>query len=453
MRSTILIVDDEKNIRTTLSRALSLEGYRCVAAHDVASASECLAAEPIDLVMLDVRLPDGDGRDLLVQLKQERPELPVVMMSGHGSIEMALAAVQAGAHTFIEKPLATEHILITLANALRYAGARAELESLRAEVRSHPHLLGRAPAMQRLLRTLELAAPTNGRVLITGESGTGKELIARALHEQSKRAGGPFVKLNCAAIPSELIESELFGHERGAFTGAHQARKGKFELAHDGTLFLDEIGDMRLDVQAKLLRALQEGEIERVGGSRPIRVDVRVIAATNKSLEDAIAGDGFREDLYYRLNVVPVHAPPLRARKDDIPELARAFVARACPDNGMRPKRLTEEALEQLARHDWPGNVRELKNACERLVILTPGEQIDGPQARLLLGDPRVIGGGASLYREGTSLKDLVADAERQIVSAALDAHDGHMTRTAEALGLERSHLYKKLRALGIDRD
>ena len=453
MRSTILIVDDEKNIRTTLSRALSLEGYRCVAAEDVASATEALAAEPIDLVMLDVRLPDGDGRDLLARLKQQRPDLPVIMMSGHGSIEMALAAVESGAHTFIEKPLATEHILITLANALRLAGTQRELESLRAEVRSHPHLLGRAPAMQRLVKTLEMAAPTNGRVLVTGESGTGKELIARALHDQSKRKSAAFVKLNCAAIPSELIESELFGHERGAFTGAHQARKGKFELADGGTLFLDEIGDMRLDVQAKLLRALQEGEIERVGGSRTIHVDVRVVAATNKNLEEAIAAGEFREDLYYRLNVVPVHAPPLRARKDDIPELARAFVARACADNGMRPKRLMDESLEQLARHDWPGNVRELKNACERLVILTPGEQIDAPQVRLLLGDPRTVGGGRDLYREGSTLKDLVADAERQIVVAALDAHDGHMTRTAEALGLERSHLYKKLRALGIQRD
>ncbi len=450
MTATVLIVDDEKNIQTSLSRSLSIEGYRTETAGTVAAAVEALRGQAVDLVMLDVKLPDGNGLDVLQEMKVARADLPVIVMSGHGTIDMALEAIRRGAHDFIEKPLSTEKILITVANALKFAGQRRELQTLKARVESQWELLGDSPAMQRLKETIALAAPSKGRVLVTGESGTGKELIARAIHDRSKRADGPFIKLNCAAIPSELIESELFGHERGAFTGAHQARKGKFELAHGGTLFLDEVGDMRLDVQAKLLRALQEGEVERVGGSRPIQVDVRVVAATNKDLEAAIAEGEFREDLYYRLNVVPIQAPPLRARKEDLPQLVRAFVARVCQDNDVRPKDVTDAALAALAEHDWPGNVRELRNACERLVILTPGATIDGPQVRALLGEAKSLGGG--LYRSGVAMKDLVADAEREIIVAALDAHDGHVTATAAALGLERSHLYKKMRALGINR-
>ena len=451
MGAHILIIDDEKNIRTALSRSLGLEGYRCATADAAATGLEAAGREPFDLVMLDVKLPDGDGLDVLVDLKRPEPDRPVVVMSGHGTIDMALQAIRRGAHDFIEKPLSIEKILITLENALRFAGQRRELLTLRRRLEADTELVGESAAMRRLRETIGLAAPSNGRVLVTGESGTGKELIARAIHGNSKRKGGSFVKLNCAAIPSELIESELFGHERGAFTGAHQARKGKFELAHEGTLFLDEIGDMRLEVQAKLLRALQEGEIERVGASRPIRVDVRVVAATNKDLEAAIADGRFREDLYYRLNVLPVEAPPLRTHKDDLPELVRVFVERVCRESDMRTKDVTPDALEALARHDWPGNVRELRNACERLVILTPGRVIDGGRVRALLGEERSLGAG--LYRPGVALRDLVADAERAILSSALDAHDGHMTRTAAALGLERSHLYKKLRALDIRRD
>ncbi|MGM0578525.1 MAG: sigma-54-dependent transcriptional regulator [Myxococcota bacterium] len=447
---TILIVDDEKNIRTSLSRSLELEGYRCVTAGGAAAAMECLEAEPVDLVLLDVKLPDGDGLEVLGWIKRRRAEVPVIVMSGHGTVDMALEAIRGGAHDFIEKPLSTDKILITIGNAVRFAGQQRELESLRAELEVESELIGHSPAIERLRETIALAAPTNGRVLITGESGTGKELIARAVHTGSKRAGGPFVKLNCAAIPSELIESELFGHERGAFTGAHQARKGKFELAHGGTLFLDEIGDMRLDVQAKLLRALQEGEVERVGGSRPVAVDVRVVAATNMDLEAAIDEGTFREDLYYRLDVVPIQAPPLRTHREDVPELARAFVARACVDNGMRPKTLTDDALQALREREWPGNVRELKNACERLVILSPGDVIDGGRTRALLGGERSVGG--DLYRPGLTMKEMVAGAERRIIESALDAHGGHVTRTAEALGLERSHLYKKMRALGVRR-
>ncbi len=446
---TILIVDDEKNIRTSLSRSLDIEGYRTITAATLAEARRALGDETVDGMLLDVRLPDGDGLDLLVEVHAESPGLPIVVMSGHGTIDMALEAIRRGAHDFLEKPLGSDKLLVTLHNALAFAGQREELEALRARVASDSALIGSSAAMAELRETIAMAAPTKGRVLITGESGTGKELIAAALHEQSRRAEGPYVKLNCAAIPTDLIESELFGHERGAFTGAHKARKGKFELADGGTLFLDEIGDMRLDVQAKLLRALQEGEIERVGGSRTLKVDVRVVAATHKDLEAAIDDGEFREDLYYRLNVLPLAAPPLRAHLEDLDELAPAFVARACRDHGTRPKRLTPDALEVLRSHDWPGNVRELLNTCERLVILTPSEGIDGAAVRRLLGAPRGAGTGA-LYRPGSSLKELVHECERQIVQAALSHHSGHMTRTAESLGLERSHLYKKVRALGL---
>jgi len=451
MASTILIVDDEKNIRSSLSRSLSLEGYETLAAATAREGMDTVEREPVDLVMLDVRLPDGDGLEVLAWIKERRPALPVIIMSGHGSIDMALEAIRTGAHDFIEKPLSTEKILITLGNTLRFAGQSGELKALRARLPERSELLGESAVMGTLRDTIALAAPTHGRVLITGESGTGKELVARALHEGSPRRKRAFVKLNCAAIPSELIESELFGHERGAFTGATHARKGKFELAHEGTLFLDEIGDMRLDVQAKLLRALQEGEIERVGGTRTIKVNVRALAATNKDLAGEIAEGRFREDLYYRLNVVPITAPPLRDRKSDLPLLARTFVAKAATDHGVRPKALTDEALAVLAEHDWPGNVRELKNACERLIILTQGEAIGAADACRLLGAAQTMGGAA--YRPGRTLRDSVAEAERAIVLGALDAHDGHVTHTAAALGLERSHLYKKMRALGIQRD
>jgi len=449
--ATLLIVDDEKNIRTTLSRSLSLEGYRCSTAATIAEARQAIADDAPDLVMLDVKLPDGNGLDLLVQLKETHQSLPIIMMSGHGTIDMALEAIRRGAHDFIEKPLSTERILITLSNALRFEGQRRELHTLRKRLTNDDaSLLGTSSVMQRLRDLISRAAPSKGRVLIIGESGTGKELIARAIHTHSKRSDGPFIKLNCAAIPTELIESELFGHERGAFTGAHQSRKGKFELAHGGTLFLDEIGDMRMDVQAKLLRALQEGEIERVGGSRTIKVDVRVVAATNKDLQAAIAEGEFREDLFYRLNVLPVFAPPLRTHKQDLPELVRAFVKRVAEENDMRPLAVSDEAHAALAEHDWPGNVRELRNACERLVILSPGPEIGARDVRQLLGPATSSSGG--LFQPDVPMKELVAAAERSIIMGALDHNDGHVTATAASLGLERSHLYKKMKALGIQR-
>jgi DNA-binding NtrC family response regulator len=446
--ANVLIVDDEKNIRTTLARSLELEGYRCDTADSVASAVDLFQSQPCDVALLDVQLPDGSGLDVLVQWRRIRPEVPVVVMSGHGTIEMALEAVKKGAHDFLEKPISLDKLLLTLRIALQLDTQRREIQTLRARAGEDTELIGTSAVMCELRRTITLAAPSRGRVLITGESGTGKELIARAIHFQSTRADKPFIKLNCAAIPSELIESELFGHERGAFTGAHQARKGKFELAHGGTLFLDEIGDMRLDVQAKLLRALQEGEIERVGGSRPISVDVRVVAATNKDLVAAIAAGEFREDLYYRLNVIPMQAPSLRTHREDLPELVKSLVARVCEENGMKAKEVEAEALEHLSRHDWPGNVRELRNACERLAILTPGPRITGEAVKKLYGEGRAPERG--IYRAGVPMKDLVAEAERDIIQQALAFHEGHVTQTAAALGLERSHLYKKMRALGI---
>lgn len=450
MAATILIVDDEKNIRLSLGRMFELEGYPCVSAGSVSESLRVLSEQTPDLALLDVHLPDGNGLELLQLLKKKHPRLPVVMMSGQGTIDLALQAIRHGAQDFLEKPLSTDRVLITVANALRFERTHRELVTLRNKITPGATLLGNSRAMNALQETLRLAAPTKSRVLVTGESGTGKELVARQVHELSRRSQGPFIKVNCAAIPKDLIESELFGHERGAFTGATGSRQGKFELADGGTLFLDEVGDMRLDVQAKLLRALQEGEIERVGGSRTIQVDVRVVAATNKDLETAISEGHFREDLFYRLNVIPIKLPPLRDRKEDLPTLTDAFVLQICNENELPPKHLTPAATDAMTRHDWPGNVRELRNACERLVILTPGDQIDAPDVDRLLGNSQR--NGAQFYRPDTPMKSLVAEAERAIIQAALDANQGHVTRTAASLALERSHLYKKMRALGIER-
>ena len=450
MPATILVVDDEKNICISLARIFEMEGYECRTAGSVSETLRSLDGLKPELAILDVHLPDGNGLELLQLLKKKQPDVPVIMMSGQGTIDIALEATRSGAHDFLEKPLSMDRVLITVANALRFDRTRKELDTLRQKVNPEAILLGDSKAMRALSETIKLAAPTNSRVLITGESGTGKELVARAVHAQSRRADAPFIKLNCAAIPSELIESELFGHEKGAFTGATGARKGKFELADGGTLFLDEVGDMRLDVQAKLLRALQEGEVERVGGSRPIHVDVRVLAATNKDLDAAITDGAFREDLYYRLNVIPIEVPPLRQRKDDLRTLIGVFVEQICTENDMRHKNVTQGAMDAMARHDWPGNVRELRNACERLVILSRGEEIGASEVARLLGQGRSVPGG--LYRPDVPMKELVAEAERIIILGALEKHDGHVTQTAAGLGLERSHLYKKMRALGIER-
>ena len=448
-RSTILVIDDEPNILTTVRRALEIEGYAVEVAGNGALGLAKVGEHDIDLVLLDVMMPGESGLETLPKIRVASPDTVVVMMSGNATIETAVQATKSGAHDFVEKPLSGDKLLLTVENALKFAKLRNENQKLRGRVATDFAMIGRGAAMRAIFDKVAKTAPTTGRVLITGENGTGKELVARAVHEHSKRVDGPFVKLNCAAIPSELIESELFGHEKGAFTGATQQRRGKFELADGGTLFLDEIGDMNPSAQAKVLRVLQENELERVGGGETIKVDVRVVAATNKDLQAEIAGGRFREDLYYRLAVVPIELPPLRGRREDIPQLVEHFLEQVCTDNGRRLKKLAPSAMTLVMQHEWPGNVRELKNVVERLAILTGDAEVI---TEADVGDalPRVKPVKAEFSR-GTPFKDLVAAAEREIIMAALDANDHHVSNTARELQLERSHLYKKMRALGID--
>ncbi len=448
-RSTILVIDDEPNILTTVRRSLELEGYAVEVAGGGAAGLAKLVEHDIDLVLLDVMMPGETGLEVLPKLRAAKPETMVVMMSGNATIETAVQATKGGAFDFIEKPLSGDKLLLTVQNTLAYARLRYENQRLRGRAQTDFAMIGKGAAMRGIFDKVAKTAPTTGRVLITGENGTGKELVARALHEHSKRADGPFVKLNCAAIPSELIESELFGHEKGAFTGATQQRRGKFELADGGTLFLDEVGDMNPNAQAKVLRVLQENELERVGGGETIKVDVRVVAATNKDLHAEIAAGRFREDLYYRLAVVPIELPPLRARREDIPTLVEHFLEQVCADNDRRKKKVASGAMTLLMQHDWPGNVRELKNVVERLAILT-GEAEIITEADVGDALPRVKAVKPDFAR-GTPFKDLVAAAEREIIVAALDANEHHVSNTARELQLERSHLYKKMRALGID--
>jgi DNA-binding NtrC family response regulator len=449
MAPRLLIVDDEPNILAALRRALELEGYTVEVAGSGRLAMERLKGTPFDAVLLDVAMPEMDGLQTLRAIKAAQPELPVMMMSGHATLATAVEATRLGACDFLEKPLTTDKVLITVANALKLARFEEQAQAERARSRAEidDWMIGGGARMKRIVDTIKKAAPTTARVLITGERGSGKELVARAVHELSRRANGPFVKLNCAAIPSELIESELFGHEKGAFTGATRERRGKFEQAHGGTLFLDEIGDMASGAQAKVLRALQENEIERVGGSETISVDVRVVAATNKDLSSEIGRGGFRADLYDRLNVVPVQVPPLRDRKEDIPALVRHFVGQLASASA-RPT-VSDAALAMLMQHDWPGNVRELRNIVERLLIFSSAGAIGEPEVAEALPHVRARV-GERRFQRGVALKDLVAAAERDLVLAALEANDWHMAATARELHLERSHLYKKMRALGI---
>ncbi len=448
-RSTILVIDDEPNILTTVRRSLELEGYTVEVAGSGAAGLAKLVEHDIDMVLLDVMMPGETGLEVLPKLRLAKPETIVVMMSGNATIDTAVQATKGGAHDFIEKPLSGDKLLITVQNALSFARMQSEHQRVRGRVRADFAMVGKGAAMRVIFDKVSKTAPTTGRVLITGENGTGKELVARAIHDHSKRAEGAFVKLNCAAIPSELIESELFGHEKGAFTGATQQRRGKFELADGGTLFLDEIGDMTLNAQAKVLRVLQENELERVGGGETIKVDVRVVAATNKDLQKEIAEGRFREDLFYRLAVVPIELPPLRARREDIPQLVEHFLEQVCADNMRRLKKVASAAMTLIMQHEWPGNVRELKNVVERLAILTGDAEIitDADVGDAL---PRVKAVKSEFVR-GTPFKDLVAAAERDIIIAALDANDHHVSNTARELQLERSHLYKKMRALGVD--
>jgi len=452
-KASVLIVDDEKNILSSLSRALRIEDYEVDVAGSAPIALEKLATKAYDLVLVDVMMPEMDGITMLRELRDAGNDVPVIVMSGHGTIDTALEATRLGARDFIEKPIASERLLLSLEHALELTRLEHENEELRRAAGATGELLGESAPMRQLKSQIGMVANANASVLIAGERGTGKELVARAIHLGSKRADKPYEKLNCAAVPAELIESELFGHESGAFTGATKQRKGKFERASGGTLFLDEVGDMPSNMQAKLLRVLQEGELERVGGSDLIKVDVRVVAATNKSLRKEIEEGRFRADLYDRLNVVPLRVPPLRERSEDVAMLASSFLRQACANNERRGKSLTEGAMNLLLRYDYPGNVRELRNLVERLVILTPGDQVTETDARALLPIAGGGGGGGGYYRPDTPLRSIMDEVERDLITRALEHHQGHITNTAADLGLERSHLYKKMKALGVKRE
>ncbi len=445
----ILIVDDEPAIRATLRGVLEDEGYRITAVGSGADALRVIADEAPDLTFLDVWMERMDGLETLAEIRRLRPDAIVVIISGHGTIETAVKATRLGAYDFIEKPLSLEKTLLTVARALEHARLEGENASLRKSLERREEIIGDSEPIRRLREQIATAAPTNGRVLIHGENGSGKELVARAIHAQSARREHRFVEVNCAAIPEELIESELFGHEKGAFTGALARRRGKFELADGGTLFLDEIGDMSLKTQAKVLRALEEQAFERVGGKDTLRVDVRVIAASNRDLEALIREGRFRDDLYYRLNVIPIQAPPLRTRKDDIPTLVDHFVAVFCAENGKRPKAVSGEALGYFLAYDWPGNVRELRNMVERLVIMAPGHVIEASDLPSPLRPKEAAPASGTEARE-RSLKEARDNFERAYILAELRANEWNMTRTAERLGIERSHLYRKIKAYGI---
>ncbi len=446
--NSILVVDDEKNIVTELSRTLRLEGHHALTALDGTAALEILSQKHVDLILLDIRMPGMDGVELLKEIRQRYPEVIVIMMSAQDSIETAVQTMELGARRYIVKPAGVTEILEAIEPYLDLARLRSENADLRKQVEAHFDMVGETPVMQQLYARIQRAGPSEGRVLITGENGTGKELAARAIHRLSRRKEKPFVKLNCAAIPEELIESELFGHERGAFTGATNQRRGKFEIADGGTLFLDEVADMSPRAQAKVLRALQEGELERVGSTRVIRVDVRVIAASNKELEQEIEEGRFREDLYYRLNVIPIHVPALRERKGDISLLVRHFARILQQENALAPRGFDSAALRRLRMHDWPGNVRELRNIVERLMIMVEDEVIRVDDVDAALGGRETI--ASFSVPENLSLKEAVEQAEAEAIRKALEANNWNVSQTARQLQIERSNFYKKLRKHGI---
>jgi two-component system nitrogen regulation response regulator NtrX len=447
---SILIVDDEPGVRSALGGVLRDEGYEVDAVDSGEACLERLARQSYDVVVLDVWLPGMDGLATLARMRERQIDVQVVMISGHGNIESAVRAIKMGAFDFVEKPLSLDKTVLVVRNALRQRRLEAENQALRARVDAQHTMVGESYAMMQLREQVAMAAPTNGRVLIFGENGTGKELVARNIHGMSRRRSGPFVEVNCAAIPEDLLESELFGHVRGAFTGAVADRRGKFELAHGGTIFLDEIGDMSVKTQAKVLRVLQEQVMEAVGGSTRIRVDARVLAATNKDLPSEIRAGRFREDLFFRLNVVPIFVPPLRERQEDIPLLADHFMAMLAREYGRRPKTFEADAVRALQRYPWPGNVRELHNLVERLMIMVPGERITSRDLAFL--DQRAVAGVETPGPAATlpSLHEARDQFERDYILQALAAQQGNISRTAEVLGIERSNLYRKMRGFGI---
>ena len=451
MARTILIIDDEESIVRSLDGILSDEGFEVVSAKSGQDGLEKIEEMIPDLVLLDIWMPGMDGIDTLVKIKEVYPQLQVVMMSGHGTIETAVKATKLGAYDFIEKPLSLEKVLLSINNALDYYRLEEEVSLLKEKQKHKNRITGMSNSILQLREQIEIVAPTNAWVLISGENGTGKELVAHTIHSLSKRSNKPMVEVNCAAIPDELIESELFGHEKGAFTGAGTMKKGKFDLAHEGTLFMDEIADMSLKAQSKTLRILQEQKFERVGGARTIYVDVRVIAATNKDLEQEISKGTFRDDLYFRLNVIPMTVPPLRERVEDIPELVKEFLQEFSVNTNLQSKEFSEEAVEILKKYHWPGNVRELKNLVERLAIMVPEEVIyarDIPAPfNLEVGMDEEL---ESSLMAG-SYKEAKVNFEKAFIIKKLKEFKGNISQTAEAIGIERSNLHKKIKAYGLD--
>ena len=448
MKRSILIVDDEESIRFSLKGGLEDEGYHTLLAANGEEALQIIESHEVDLILLDIWMPGKDGLQILEDLKKDGFKPPVIIMTGHGSIDTAIRATRLGALDFIEKPLDLNKIIITINNTLHLRALEEENALLRKKAEKDDEIIGNSPAIRKLKEQIDRAAPTDAWVLILGENGTGKELVARRIHKNSLRAKQPFVEVNCAAIPQELIESELFGHEKGAFTGATERRRGKFDLANNGTLFLDEIGDMSLPTQAKILRILQEQRFERVGGAQTIQVDVRVLTATNKDLEKEIEAGRFRQDLYYRLNVIPIYVPRLDDRKEDIPELVEHFLKMYSSLKGGKKKTMTEGAVKKLMQHDWPGNVRELKNIVERLVIMTPGDAIT-------VDDILPLGSRAASETDRlidiTLLKDARAEFEKMFIEKKLKECGYNISKTADLIGVERSNLHRKIKGLGID--
>ena len=449
LKAHLLIVDDEANTLASLSRAFRLAGHEATVCDNAAKALELAKTQHFDLILSDVVMPGKDGLALLQELKAQAVSAPVVMMSGQAHIEMAVRATKLGALDFLEKPISTEKLLLTVDNALKLQRLEAENRQLRQRVGSH-EIVWTCDAMRKVMAQVERIAASETRVCILGETGTGKELVARTLHERSPRSSASFVALNCAAVPAELIESELFGHEKGSFTGAAGRHIGKFEQAEGGTIFLDEIGDMPLAMQAKLLRVLEGGEIERIGGDKPIAVDVRVVVATHRDLEGLVREGKFRQDLFHRIYVFPLVLPPLRERREDIPALIEHFASQVSTVNGWKPIPFSSEAIQALQAHSWPGNVRELRNVVERLMLLANDGQVDLATVELAL--PRTSKPASDFPRaDSGSLADRVQNFEREVILAELKRSNYHVTNAAKALGLERSHLYKKAEQLGID--
>ncbi len=452
MAESICIVDDEPAILNSLSPILEDEGYQVSVAKSGTEVLKMVRSEAPDLIILDIWMPELDGLETLKRLRQQFPALLVIMMSGHGSIETAIKATKLGAYDYLEKPLDLEKVTILVRNALHQRKLEEENLNLRIQVERRFELVGTSSSMNRLRELINMAAPTNSRVLISGANGTGKELVARAIHLHSPRHSRPFVEVNCAAIPETLIESELFGHERGAFSGATSMKRGKFELADGGTLFLDEIGDMSLATQAKVLRVLQEQQFTRVGGTKLLNVQVRVIAASNKDLAEEIEKGNFREDLYYRLNVLPILVPTLRQRREDIPQLAQHFLRQHAEEQGMKLKELTKEAIEMLRQHDWPGNIRELRNLIERLLIMVPSPVIDARDVELFL---QVRSGGTGQAfasgKDFSSLREARNAFERELIANKLRDNNWNVSKTADDLKIERSHLHRKIKLLNVE--